>query len=140
MPSTTSNGNATQLKVLSPSHLAHIVLRTNNFTQMVTFYKNFLGAHAAFENEQLSFLTYDEEHHRIAIINMPHLSDNDGKTSGLEHIAFTFDTLKDLCESYKQRKENFGMVPGWCVVSSFLHSQQAEYCVVLMADADVLLL
>jgi hypothetical protein len=43
------------------------------------------------------------------------LKSNDGSTTGLEHIAFTFDSLKDLCTAYKQRKEH-GIIPGWCVV------------------------
>jgi hypothetical protein len=31
----------------------------------------FLGAEASYENEILSFLTYDEEHHRVAIVKVP---------------------------------------------------------------------
>jgi catechol-2,3-dioxygenase len=102
-------------KVISPSKLAHVVLRTNNFHSMVKFYKTFLGGYAVFENEHIAFITYDDEHHRIAIIHQPHLKSNDGSTTGLEHIAFTFDSLKDLCTAYKQRKEH-GIIPGWCVV------------------------
>ena len=83
---------------------------------MAEYYKKFLGAHAVYENEMLAFLTYDDEHHRIALLNIPGLEKNDGKHCGLEHIAFTFDSLQDLCMAYKQRKA-LGITPGWCVVS-----------------------
>ncbi|KAK5120564.1 hypothetical protein LTR85_006220 [Meristemomyces frigidus] len=100
-------------KVLSPSKLAHVVLRTNKFDQMRAFYKTFLGADEIFANEMMAFLSYDDEHHRIAIIQVPGVRDKDYDTCGLEHIAFTFDSLKDLCTAYKQRKA-VGIEPGWC--------------------------
>ncbi|KAK4890556.1 hypothetical protein LTR27_010718 [Elasticomyces elasticus] len=106
--------NNTAPKVISPSKLAHIVLHTNKFDAMNRFYKFFLNATASYENEQLSFLTYDDEHHRIALVNMPDLKDKDPRHAGLGHMAFTFDSLHDLCESYKARKA-LGIEPGWCV-------------------------
>lgn len=57
--------------VLRPTRLAHVVLKTPNFTSMVAWYKPILGAHASSENPGLSFLTYDDEHHRVAIGNFP---------------------------------------------------------------------
>lgn len=81
---------------------------------MVAFYKAFLGAEAAYENEFLSFLTYDEEHHRLAIAYIPGTLDKIRTSAGLEHIAFTYDTLDDLILSYKQRKAR-NIEPIWCV-------------------------
>lgn len=101
-------------KVKSPSSLAHVVLRTPNFEAMNNYYKTFLGAEASYENDILSFLTYDEEHHRIAIVAVPGTGPKVQKSAGLEHIAFTFDTLDDLCLTYRQRKEA-GIEPTWCV-------------------------
>lgn len=80
---------------------------------MVSFYKAFLGAHAAHEDEHIAFLTYDEEHHRIAILNVPSSTAKNPASSGLDHMAFTFDTLQDLLLSYRQRKA-YGIVPVWC--------------------------
>jgi catechol-2,3-dioxygenase len=72
-------------KVTSPVKLAHVVLRTNNFAKMAQFYKDFLGAKASMEvPDQLSFLTYDDEHHRIAIVNIPPIQNKDKNTCGLE--------------------------------------------------------
>ncbi|RVX75622.1 hypothetical protein B0A52_00975 [Exophiala mesophila] len=100
--------------VKSPSYLAHVVLRTANLKPMVDFYKTFLGAHVSFENDFISFLTYDEEHHRIAMVAIPGTAPKNPQSCGLEHIAFTYDNLEDLGLSYLQRKAN-GILPVWCV-------------------------
>ncbi|KAH6697414.1 Glyoxalase/Bleomycin resistance protein/Dihydroxybiphenyl dioxygenase [Plectosphaerella plurivora] len=100
--------------VLSPSGLAHVVLRTSNFKPLVSFYKTFLGAYATYENDHLAFLTYDNEHHRIAIGNVPGTSDKVPTSAGLEHIAFQFDSLGDLLKAYQQRKAR-GILPIWSV-------------------------
>lgn len=113
-PSLSSPG--TEVTV-SPVKLAHVVLKTraSQFKAMVSFYKTFLSAHAVHENEFMSFLTYDSEHHRIAIVALPNIiSPPVRSASGLMHIAFTFSSLTDLALAYKQRKAN-GMEPYWCV-------------------------
>jgi catechol-2,3-dioxygenase len=101
-------------KVKSPSMLAHVVLRTGNFRMMVDYYKKFLGAEASYENDMLSFLRYDEEHHRIAIIGIPGTQQKNKEAAGMEHIAFTFDTLDDLAMTYQQRKK-LGIEPSICL-------------------------
>jgi catechol-2,3-dioxygenase len=100
-------------KVVSPCKLAHVVLRTSKFAEMVKFYKTFLGAEATHENEFLSFLTYDDEHHRIAIAHIPG-APKDPHSSGLEHMAFTFNSLEELALAYVQRKAK-GILPFWIV-------------------------
>ncbi|OQV08539.1 hypothetical protein CLAIMM_12795 [Cladophialophora immunda] len=100
--------------VKSPNYFAHVVLQTNNLKPMVDHYKKFLNAHASYENEFASFLTYDEEHHRIAIIQVPALAPKDPKRTGLHHMAFTYNNLEDFAVAYLQRKAN-GIEPVWCV-------------------------
>lgn len=106
------NFDAPGANVLPPAKLAHVVLRTSNFNLMVQFYKTFLGAHSNFENEIFCFMTYDDEHHRIGIINVPNVGAKNPLTAGLEHIAFTYNTLDKLAMSYLQRKQN-GLQPFW---------------------------
>jgi catechol 2,3-dioxygenase-like lactoylglutathione lyase family enzyme len=103
-------------RVLSPKSLAHVVLRTNKYDKMVQFYEDFLGSHVVYKNEQIAFLAYDEEHHRLALVAMPGIKDKDQapKTTGLEHIAFTYESLADLLKAYQQRKE-LGIKPVWSV-------------------------
>ncbi|KAI0976987.1 Glyoxalase/Bleomycin resistance protein/Dihydroxybiphenyl dioxygenase [Xylaria arbuscula] len=104
-----SNAN----KTLSPKFFAHIVLKTRDLQRLADFYKTFLGAHASFENEHMSFLTYDEEHHRIALIGLPDLVEKPQESVGMDHFAFTYETVSDLLTAYKQRKAA-GIVPVWC--------------------------
>ncbi|KAK9769627.1 putative VOC domain-containing protein [Seiridium cardinale] len=99
-----------QGKVLAPSKLAHVVLRTKNFSSMVSFYKIFLGAHATYENKQLAFLTYDDEHHRVAIVDVPNTTLRDRNSAGMDHVASTFNSLRDLTLAYKQRAA-YGILP-----------------------------
>lgn len=101
-------------RVIPPKALAHVVLRTGNFKSMVAFYKVFLGARVSLENDQLAFLTYDDEHHRIAICYIPGTSPKIRTSSGLEHIAFSFESLDDLLLAYEQRKAR-DIVPIWCI-------------------------
>ncbi|KAL1863013.1 hypothetical protein Daus18300_008169 [Diaporthe australafricana] len=101
-------------KVLSPAGLAHVVLQTSQFKPMVAFYKAFLGAHATYENEFLSFLTYDEEHHRVAIAHAPSTTRKVPTSAGLAHLAFSFKTMQDLLLAYTQRKAR-GILPVWSV-------------------------
>ena len=102
--------------VIKPSYLAHIVLKTqpSQFPKMVSYYKTFLSADARYEAGPLAFLSYDDEHHRIAIVSMPDIKPRDPKAAGLLHFAFTFKSLHDLTLAYKQRLAN-GIEPYWCV-------------------------
>jgi len=97
-----------------PSKLAHVVLRTARFAEMKRFYATILSAAPAYENDQVCFMTYDEEHHRIGLINMPQLGDADGAKAGMEHVAFTFNDLPSLLAAYVHNKED-GIVPFWTI-------------------------
>jgi catechol 2,3-dioxygenase-like lactoylglutathione lyase family enzyme len=100
---------------VSPSKLAHIVLRTPNFDKMRIFYKHFLNAHAAYEDEFVAFLRYDDEHHRVAIVNMPFLGPPPSDpVAGTEHVAYTFRTLGELLSNFLRLKA-LEIEPVWCI-------------------------
>lgn len=88
--------------MVSPSKLAHFVLRTSRYAEMLAWYKYVLNAEPAFESEALAFLSYDDEHHRVAILNIPELGDQPEGIAGVHHIAFTYDRLVDLLENYER--------------------------------------
>lgn len=58
--------DAPSTTVKSPTKLAHVVLRTNNFKAMVEYYTTFLGAQIIYDNELIAFISYDDEHHRYS--------------------------------------------------------------------------
>jgi catechol-2,3-dioxygenase len=99
---------------IAPASLAHVVLRTADLPRLQAFYTAFLGGKVVFAGGPLSFIAYDNEHHRIALIAMPGTATKDPKTCGLEHIAFAFGSLADLLLAYRQRKEQ-GILPCWSV-------------------------
>ncbi|KAF2184863.1 Glyoxalase/Bleomycin resistance protein/Dihydroxybiphenyl dioxygenase [Zopfia rhizophila CBS 207.26] len=103
-------------KVLPPSYLAHVVLQTttDNLSVMRDFYTTFTGGHVVFDTPYASFLTYDSEHHRIALVTFPQYKPKVPDTAGLSHIAFTFASLADLLTAYQQRKKH-GIEPSACV-------------------------
>lgn len=110
---TVSNGTQ---KVVSPVKLAHVVLRSNNMDRLVDWYVTFLGGKVQLRNPAITFLTYDDEHHRIAVMNMPDIENKVRNSSGLEHIAFTFGSLTELLTAYRQRLELPEPIkPVWCV-------------------------
>ncbi|GAB7346859.1 hypothetical protein MBLNU459_g1943t1 [Dothideomycetes sp. NU459] len=113
-PATETDFDAPSARVLSPSMLAHVVLRTNQLELMTDFYTTFLGGRIVHQTGNLSFITYDEEHHRVAIIHIPNIEPKVRASCGLEHIAFTFPHLTELLLAYRQRKAR-GIAPVWCV-------------------------
>ncbi|KAL5603878.1 hypothetical protein FOVSG1_006628 [Fusarium oxysporum f. sp. vasinfectum] len=114
---TAQNGDAgNPANLVSPNTLCHIVLHTasENYQKMVDFYLTFLGAHVTFQNARMTFLTYDYEHHRIAIVGLPGLKPRVEGSVGMSHIAFGFETLDGLATSYEQKKAK-GIMPMWTV-------------------------
>ena len=87
-----------------PRALAHVVLRTTtlNYRSMIQFYRDLLGAEIVHTTPVLTFLRYDEEHHRIAILQTPEIAPKpkDASCAGLDHIAFTYPTLTALAQQY----------------------------------------
>lgn len=90
--------------VIRPARLAHFVLRTPRFEASVEWWRTVLGAVPRYENDFIAFLTYDDEHHRLAILSAPHLVENDRTAAGLEHVAFTYEDLDALLSTYSRLK------------------------------------
>ena len=97
-------------KRIVPARFAHAVLRTNKFKPMVEWYKTVLMAEVVAENEMLAFMTYDDEHHRIAIAAIPGLNDRAPHSVGLDHLAYTYSNLGDLVATY-ERLKTAGITP-----------------------------
>lgn len=92
---------------IRPAKLAHIVLRSNErFEQTAEWYRNALNAEYVHKDEMLAFLTFDEEHHRVAIARVPEMTDRPSGTVGFDHVAFTFASLSDLLLTYERLKDS----------------------------------
>lgn len=104
-----------------PSYLAHWVLKSAQRDKLVPWYRKVLGMELVFQNHMVTFLTYDHEHHRLAIIKLPPaakpmilLAKVYRKFYGLDHIAFNFGSLRQLLEKHRELKAA-GIEPVWCI-------------------------
>jgi catechol 2,3-dioxygenase-like lactoylglutathione lyase family enzyme len=89
---------------ISPTKFAHFVVRTTPecFEEMVQWYRNLLNAEIVFQNPFSCFMTYDSEHHRVAIIAIPGLVERPDNAVGVDHVAFTFANIGDLLFTYER--------------------------------------
>src|SRR6202030_1495801 len=89
---------------ITPAKFAHAVLRTTRFKEMIEWYRTVLGAKIMYENNFLAFMTYDDEHHRIAIAAFPGVVERAPHAAGLDHLAYTYASLGDLVATYERLK------------------------------------
>ncbi|MBI1814118.1 MAG: VOC family protein [Deltaproteobacteria bacterium] len=100
--------------VVKPRQLAHVVRRTARFDELVRWYCTVLGAEVVHSDGVLAFLTYDDEHHRIAIASIPGLEEQPMMAAGTDHIAFSYADLGDLLHTFRCLKAA-GIEPYWCI-------------------------
>lgn len=99
---------------IPPERLAHYVLRVRNLEESIAWYQTVVSMEVVHRAEKLAFLTFDEENHRIALIETPVTSEALPGAPGLDHVAYTFETLGDLLAGYKRLKA-VGILPVWTI-------------------------
>jgi catechol-2,3-dioxygenase len=82
--------------------LAHIVLLTSRLDEMKDWYQSVLGTRTVFETPNATFMTFDDEHHRLALVTMPGLQERTSRTVGMAHSAYTFPGLHELLSRYRE--------------------------------------
>ncbi|MGH1488679.1 MAG: VOC family protein [Acidimicrobiales bacterium] len=93
----------------APSKFAHVVYNTHRYEEMIDWYTKVFEARTAHRDDRLAFLTYDDEHHRFAFLNLGPMPDDApaprlGRGVGVHHVAYTWDGLDQLVELYKRLK------------------------------------
>ena len=99
---------------VAPVKLAHIVRKTSRFSAMRDWYQFVLQAEVVLQTDNFAFLTYDEEHHRVAILAQSGLVDPGENTAGTDHVSFTYKDLADLLFTYKRLAAQ-AIKPFWCI-------------------------
>lgn len=104
---------------IRPEKFVHVVYRTRRFEAMLAWYATVFGARVRYQSPALAFLSYDEEHHRFAFINLDVVRP-DGSAAdragviGVDHLAYTYGSLTALLQNYENLKVQ-GIKPYWCV-------------------------
>jgi catechol-2,3-dioxygenase len=104
---------------IRPSRFVHVVYRTRQFDKMIQWYQDVFDCRVQYQNPVLAFLTYDDEHHRVALVNLsavkPQADEGERRgVIGVDHVAYTYGSVEDLVENYAQLKDK-GILPYWCI-------------------------
>ena len=100
-----------------PTKLAHVVYMTRRYDEMLSWYQNVFEAKVQHQNPAFAFLTYDDEHHRFAFVNMtvikPDGTETDASSKvGVNHVGYTFSNVGQLLDNYDRLKA-LGITPYW---------------------------
>jgi catechol-2,3-dioxygenase len=98
--------------VIKPAKFAHYVLRVRNLEESIAWYQTVLGMEIVHHAGMIAFMTYDDEHHRLALAQTPVAADVPRGAPGLDHVAYTLNSLGDLLATYKRLAAK-GIKPVW---------------------------
>lgn len=94
-----------------PTHMAHIVMKTAKYREMIDWYKSVFHATSPFSTETITFLTFDGEHHRFAFVDISKKAVLIPPNAiGVAHFAFTYGSVEDLVSTY-ERLKSLGITP-----------------------------
>lgn len=118
MSTGTGTGSATATGI-RPTTFAHIVYRTYRFEQMLAWYLSVFCGKVQYQNPVIAFVTYDDEHHRVALLNLGLLKGPSDAAAprgqpGVDHVAYGFGSLRELLDKHAELKAK-GVLPYWCV-------------------------
>lgn len=104
---------------IRPRQLAHVVYRTRRYEAMLQWYQKVFRAEVGSQGHGLAFLSYDDEHHRFALVDLSVLAPPESgperrSAVGVDHVAYSYSSLDDLLENYAELKAE-GILPYWCV-------------------------
>ena len=94
--------------MVAPSKFAHVVFNTHRYQEMIDWYAFVFEARVQHRDDRLAFLTYDDEHHRFAFVNLGPAKGVPEKPStmapGLNHLGYTWRNLEELIDTYARLK------------------------------------
>jgi catechol 2,3-dioxygenase-like lactoylglutathione lyase family enzyme len=104
---------------IRPQSFAHVVYRTYRFQQMLDWYVKVFNGHVQYQSPVIAFVTYDHEHHRVALLNLGIVKgDSDERTPrgrpGMDHVAYGFRSLGELMAKYGELKAK-DVLPYWTI-------------------------
>ena len=105
----------------APAFVAHWVVKTARRDEMIAWYRVVFGARVVHQGRQATFLSWDHEHHRLALVPVPSvlrylfpLARLRRKVYGIDHLAVQFTSLERLITTYERLKQA-GIHPVWSI-------------------------
>ena len=105
-------GREVGTELVKPAVFAHFVLRCSDKAASVNWYSTVLGMEIVHENPMIAFMTYDDEHHRLALVQTQFEGEVPKGAPGLDHVCYTLNSLQDLLATYKRLK-SVDILPVW---------------------------
>lgn len=121
----------------APDDFHHVAWKTMQYDEMIDFYSRLFHCKPLYSSKDITFLTFDEEHHRIAIANTSAALVNNmsflqrsivnflvsirnfinrvtPSLVGLDHISYRVDSIDSWFNFYHKAKDN-GLDPAWSI-------------------------
>jgi catechol-2,3-dioxygenase len=90
--------------MVAPNKFAHAAFSTHRYNEMIEWYTLAFEARVQHRDDRLAFLTYDDEHHRFAFVNLGPANDSAEAwlpaAPGLNHLGYAWRSLDDLIDTY----------------------------------------
>lgn len=104
---------------IQPRSFAHVVYRSYRFEQMLQWYVTVFGGKVQYQSPVIAFVTYDDEHHRVALLNLGIIKgESDARVPrgqpGVDHVAYGYRSLTELLDKYVELKAK-QVLPYWCI-------------------------
>ena len=97
-----------------PVRLAHVALWTRDVRQLADWYGMVLGASVTNTSDSTTLLSYDDEHHRLAIVDGRAFPDGTRAKRGLGHVGWAYNSEDDLRRVY-EALARAGITPDRCI-------------------------
>ena len=116
----------------APEDFHHVAFKTIRYKEMVNFYTKLFDCEPLYTSDELTFLAFDEEHHRVAIANTSMVFDKLGfipklimrmknwmnrslpSIVGLDHISYKLNPIGKWFDFYHAAKAK-GLSPYWTI-------------------------
>jgi catechol-2,3-dioxygenase len=119
----------------------HILLKTTRIQAMIDWYAAVVGFEVVHQDPAIAFLSNDGANHRMSLLSTPLLHDDPDfqKHAGMHHVAFEYDTVDDLLETWVRLRDDLQIEPHMSLhhgpTLSFYYVDPDGNSVELQADA-----
>ena len=118
----------------------HALLKTARMQDMIAWYAAVVGTEPVFQAPGIVFLSNDGANHRLSMVGNPEFLANANfrQSVGMHHLAFEYESINDLLDTWQRLHEDYGYKPHVAVhhgmTLSFYYADPENNSVELQAD------